>query len=222
MVLIAQVIAVCFSNFDVQKGVLQRLTQHRAYIKSWQPRREKQAHLTPDKLIAALPNTECHSIQAVLCYHVTGQVASNAGADLHSAVVCSSDARRAAIKDNTLVWWTPQLDGGRQEPLADGVHAILGRHKGLEELAQLQPIKNLIDCQPAPPTHVTIGCFLVGQHGLAVTQSFTTLDLYSTVDPNCNTVQLTRTLPPCVPAHSSDTFVQTNTSWQITLYAMHA
>ncbi len=60
--------------------------------------------------------------------------------DLHGTIVGSSDASRAAIKDHTLIWWASQLDGSRQEPLADGVHAILSRHKGLEKVTQLQTL----------------------------------------------------------------------------------
>lgn len=61
----------------------------------------------------------------------------SAASDLHGTIVCGSDASRAAVKDHTLVGW---VDGSRQEPLADGVHAILSRHKGLEKVTQLQTL----------------------------------------------------------------------------------
>lgn len=71
---------------------------------------------------------------------------------LHGAVVGSCDTSRTAFKHNTLVGRSAQLDGGRQEPLADGVHAVLCCDVCLKELTQTQSFQQAVHCLPAIQT----------------------------------------------------------------------
>ncbi len=85
-------------------------------------------------LLLCKTRSAAHAMLLLLCKR------RSAASDLHGTIVGGSDTSRAAIKDHTLVGWAPQLDGSRQEPLADGVHAIFSCHKGLEKVTQLQTL----------------------------------------------------------------------------------
>lgn len=77
---------------------------------------------------------ELHSSAFLLhlgtCWNTYGEDATH----LHGTIVSSCDACRAALEDNTLIRRAAQLDGCRQETLADGVHAVLCCHKCLKEM----------------------------------------------------------------------------------------
>ena len=79
---------------------------------------------------------------------------------LHGTVVGCGDPGKAGVKDHTVVWGTPHLDGSRQEALAFCLHAILSCHCCNEKFQKPQPLQ----CWPDRiPAREQIACMRVGR-----------------------------------------------------------